>query len=185
MYYGLTKEQIYNKYIPMYRQLYPNDYFIEDDDLKQEIELQRLININKGRPQTYRMMEALQSSHENMSMDVTNNSLSIDSLDEYEQYDVTELDINEVACNNINKQGIRQFINWWYTTFKCSGTFARNMYILEYRFGFITGKPETFESAANAVGLSRNRSYQIIPRMIVRLKNYKHIMNEFHIQSIK
>lgn len=88
----LPVEEHYKKYLKLYRELYPNDYYLEDDDIIQEINIKMYKNEQRGNVRTLCMKEHLKIIHDRYndkfmckceSLNSVSNEFYVDSFKEF------------------------------------------------------------------------------------------------------
>ena len=101
----LPVEEHYKKYLKLYRELYPDDYYLEDDDIIQEIDIKMYKNKQQGNPQTLHIKNHLDMVHNRYKNNYIDRCESFENL-----YNEPYLDSFKGLYDELIKDGISHTI---------------------------------------------------------------------------
>lgn len=131
----LPVEEHYKKYLKLYRELYPNDYYLEDDDIIQEISIKMYKNEQRGNVRTLRMREHLKSIHDRYDNNFIDKCENLNNV-----YNESYVD----SFKELNRQMIVKGI-----LEACETLLPLERLVIIVIYGLYDGKYKTLEEASN------------------------------------
>lgn len=135
MFKKLPVEEHYKKYLKLYRELYPNDYYLEDDDIIQEINIKMYENEQHNKPQTLCMKEYLKIIH---------NRYDDNFIDKCESLNNVYNDFYVDSFKDLNREMIVKGI-----LEACETLLPLERLVITVIYGLYDGKYKTLEEAGN------------------------------------
>lgn len=131
----LPVEEHYKKYLKLYRELYPNDYYLEDEDIIQEINIKMYKNEQRGNARTLYMREHLKIIHDRYRGNVIDKCESLDSV-----YNESYVDSFKELNREMLVKGILE---------ACETLSPLEKLVITVIYGLCDGKYKTLEEASN------------------------------------
>ena len=131
----LPVEEHYKKYLKLYRELYPNDYYLEDDDIIQEMNIKMYKNEQRGNARTLCMREHLKSIHDRYDNNFIDKCESLNNV-----YNESYVD----SFKELNRQMIVKGI-----LEACETLLPLERLVIIVIYGLYDGKYKTLEEASD------------------------------------
>lgn len=184
-FYQTYKDDTYIKEaITEYRKLYPNDYYLEDEDIEQELKMKMYINKEKGVPRTFHFKIHLKVIH-NLNKDSNTEKVEFVNYDDYREEINNRHFEDEIERVDDNSYLINKLIHYLETDLT-----PRESIVLKFRYRLLPNSVYekigtqhiqscgdkynyTLEETGRYLGITRERVRQIEVKALRKLRHYK------------